>query len=396
MRSLRIGIVIGSIQRGGCETHLLQVLPRLQAEGITPHVFVIGHEGPLSTPMREAGVRVTAPWIPTDLERRRSIVYRLGRLGVTALQFILFLRRERFDAVHFFLPASYWFGAPLALLAGPRTLLMSRRSLNHYLDGKPLRARLERLLHKRMSALLGNSRAVVRELIEQEEAPADKVHLLYNGVSAPSTPPTADSARARFGLPANALVLAVVANLIPYKGHADLFKALARINTRLPPSWRLLLAGRDDGYGETLRAHAASVGLEEHVLFLGEQEDVASVLAAADIFVLPSHEEGFSNALLEAMALGKAIVATRVGGNAEALEDGACGIITSPRDLGSLASAIERLAGSSEERHAFGAAARRTAMTRFTADRCVAAYAALYRQLCTETERVPTGSQEKG
>jgi glycosyltransferase involved in cell wall biosynthesis len=115
------------------------------------------------------------------------------------------------------------------------------------------------------------------------------------------------------------------------------------------------------------------------MIWLGEQAAAERLLAAGDIFVLPSHEEGFSNALLEAMAAQLAVIATAVGGNPDAIVDEESGILVRPRDARALAAALKRLAGEPALRRRLGEAARARVEERFSLERCVAHYERLYR-----------------
>ena len=257
--------------------------------------------------------------------------------------------------------------APLALFAAP--------GLEHQHVG-----RFEQFLHRSMHAVLGNSREVVRELVEEEGCPPERAALIYNGIDlAPYADlPDKASTRAKLGLEGNAFVATIVANLIPYKGHRDLLEALAAIRDDLPSPWRLLCVGRDDGIGAELRALARDLKLEENVRFLGQRTDVVDLLAASDLGILCSHEEGFANAILEYMAAELPVVASDVGGNAEAVVDGETGLIVPPHDPAALGPAILGLARDSERASAMGAAGRLRVESKFALERCVAEYDALY------------------
>jgi glycosyltransferase involved in cell wall biosynthesis len=124
-------------------------------------------------------------------------------------------------------------------------------------------------------------------------------------------------------------VVTVVANLIPYKGHAELLAAAAAVIDQMPSS-RFWLVGKDRGMQKHLKQKARELGILNRVIFAGERSDIPNILAASDILVLPSHEEGFSNVILEAMAAGLPLVATRVGGAQEAVLDGVTGWLVQP------------------------------------------------------------------
>ena len=166
------------------------------------------------------------------------------------------------------------------------------------------------------------------------------------------------AARAALDVADDALVLITVANLIAYKGHADLLAALAETSDSLPVGWRLLCVGRDDGHGAELSKIATSLGLRDNVRWLGERNDVPSLLACADIGILCSHQEGFANSVLEGMAASLPMVVTDVGGNREAIEDGVSGMVVPAHDPQALGTAISALAQNSARRAAMGAAGR--------------------------------------
>lgn len=376
----RLTVVIGSLDRGGAEWHLLQVLPRLLAHNFTVEVFCLHHRGELASEMERRGVSVFGPERVSSLLPKR-ILY------VLFCSFVLFfhLLKHRPDIVHFFLPAAYVLGAPAAVLARCRIRIMSRRSQNNYQRTLFGIGFIERQWHRRMSAILGNSQNVVDQL-RDEGVPESKLQLLYNGVdlSAYRSDIPRDVARSRLGLSDKALVFLIVANLIPYKGHADLLRALAVVNDRLPANWVLLCAGRDDGIGSDLQDMVEELGLTQRVHWLGSVKDIPSLLAAGDVALLASHEEGFSNAVIEYMASGLPAIVTDVGGNAEAIEHGKTGLVVPAKDSAAMADAILQLALNPAMRQEMGAAARTIATQRYSLDACVVSYANLYREILRE------------
>lgn len=365
------------MDRGGAEWHLLQVLPRLLEHNFTVEVFCLHHRGELAAEMERRGIVVLGPEIPPSRMFMR-IVQSAGR----ALALFVHLLRHRPDVVHFFLPAAYILGAPAAILARCRIRMMSRRSQNNYQKHLIWSGFIERLWHRRMSAVLGNSKNVVKQLSE-EGVQEDRLYLVYNGVdlSAFGQKIPQQIARDRLGLGREALVFVIVANLIPYKGHADLLHAFARIKDGLPQNWVLLCAGRDDGIGAYLQDLVEELGLTQRVHWLGSVKDVPSLLAAADVTLLTSHEEGFSNALIEYMATGLPTVATDVGGNAEAVLDGQTGLIVPPRNPEVLGEAILRLSSDPALRKQYGEAAQAMVRERYSLDACVDNYLRLYRKV---------------
>jgi glycosyltransferase involved in cell wall biosynthesis len=367
----RVTVVTSRLDVGGAERHLTRVLPVLRRRGTDITLYVLERGGPLEAELTDQGVRIEGP------ERARFL---RGPKAILALA--RFLRRERPDIVHFFLPRPYLYGSIAAELAGQRRRLMSRRSLTDYRARYPLLGGLERLLHCRTAGLIGNSRAVVDQLAT-EVGDSRKLGLIYSGIELPARAATADrrAVRRSLGIADDTLVFASVANLVAYKGHHDLLEALALSNGDLSTPWKLLAIGRDDGIGIELKRTAERLNVSANIAWLGERSDVAELLAASDLFVLPSHQEGFSNALLEAMAANVAVIASAVGGNLDAIADGETGILVTPKDSKSLAAAIVRLAGSPGLRCRLAEAARLRVQQCFSLDACVGRYERLYRAM---------------
>jgi glycosyltransferase involved in cell wall biosynthesis len=367
----RVTVVTSRLDIGGTERHLTRVLPALQRRGIDLSLYVMERGGPLEAELSAQGVRVEGP------KRARFLHWPRVTLGLTR-----YLRREQPAIVHFFLPRPYVYGSVAAELAGQRRRIMSRRSLTDYQAGYPLLGVLERLLHRRTAALIGNSAAVVEQLAA-ETGDRQKLALIHNGIqlAAPIAASERRLLRSALQIPNDALTIAVVANLIAYKGHGDFIAALALIKDSLPAPWRLLAIGRDDGVGADLKRQVESANISDNMMWLGERSDVGALLAASDIFVLPSHQEGFSNALLEAMAASLPAIATAVGGNLDAVTDDETGLLVRPNDPNALAAALIRLAGDPALRRRLGDAARQRVQQRFSLDACVARYEKMYRAL---------------
>jgi len=367
---LDVLFVISGLGVGGSERQLALLASRLARDGATTAVYAIV-DGPVRQDLEANGVEVLlGPGArPSDV---RTVVK-------TAIDLYSVMRRRRPHIVHFFLPAAFLIGAPLALLAGIPVRVMSRRSLNSY--QRHAFARIgERWCLRTIHAALGNSRSVVAQLLQEGVQPS-RVGLIYNGVAIPKADVTRDNARAQLGLSSDALVMSVIANLIPYKGHDDLIDALALAGPHLPAGWRLLAVGRDDGIGVRLKRRVHELGMEENIVFMGSRNDVRTILAASDLGILSSHQEGFSNAVLEGMAAGLPMIVTQVGGNAEAVIDGETGIVVPAHDSERLAAAINRLAADVTLRDAFGAAGRKRASDEFGGDRFVHLHRDVYAAL---------------
>ena len=367
--------VITDFQVGGSERQLALLASGLAKDGMNVAAFSF-MDGPIRMDLQRAGVDAILA-----LGAERSYRGNIIGLSLAALHLFWLMLRRRPHIVHFFLPKAYLVGAPLAVLAGVAVRVMSRRSLNTYQRWSIIRI-TERCWHCLMQAVIGNSKSVVEQLMT-EGVGRERAGLIYNGLDETkfSANGTREEMLAALGLPPSALTMSIVANLIPYKGHSDLNEALALAAPHLPTGWRLLVAGRDDGIGTALKQQARRLGLENHVMFLGPRGDIARILRASDIGIVSSHEEGFSNVILEGMAAALAMVVTRVGGNAEAVINGETGLVVPAHDPQGLSDAILRLAGDAALRAKFGDAGRQRVTEYFSLDRLIESHLKLYQAL---------------
>jgi glycosyltransferase involved in cell wall biosynthesis len=376
---VRVLVIAPRFEIGGAEMHLARLLPRLRQCGLDVSVFTISRGGPIEARLVEDGVPVY------------GIEAGEGRV-LASLRLALALRREirrlRPEIVHFFLPEPYLIGSLAAVGYGGIIKVMSRRSLSHYQRNHPMLARLERWLHRSVKALIGNSSAVATQLVEESSAP-EKVGIIHNGIE---LPPSIDAeermrCRSKLGIQGDTFVIVMIANLIPYKGHVDLFAAVGAIRERLVAPWRLMLIGRDQGIGAALQRQAEELGIGGSIMWLGERADSLALIAAADLGVLSSHQEGFSNSLIEKMAHGLPVVATRVGGNIDAVIDGESGCLVPVSDAAALGEAIAALYENPALRTRMGAAARLRVERLFSLQACARRYLNLYRGLFGHEEK---------
>ncbi len=378
-----------SLGRGGTERHLAGLLPRLVAEGWPVSIYCLANSGELAPSMALAGVTVISP--PLESGGQQSGLVRALRFFVSGLKLAGILLVRRPGIVHFFLPAPYIIGAPLAILTRRPILIMSRRSLNLYQDKHPLAARVERWLHRHMTAIIANSKRVATELVDEEGCDPKQVALIYNGIEAPlfRDPEALSAIRERLEVSDAGFVACVIANLLPYKGHADLVRAIGQIKNRLPQPFFILCAGRDEGCEAQLKALAEELGVSRNIRFLGSRPDIPAILKASDVAILCSHEEGFSNAVIESMAAGLPSIVTDVGGNAEAIRDKVDGLVVPSRCPAALGQAILELASDPEQRSKMAASAAKRVTEHFSMDACVASYSHAYQSIIAKRHGNP-------
>jgi len=221
----------------------------------------------------------------------------------------------------------------------------------------------------------------IRQVLLSEGLAPQKVSCVRSAVdAAPYLPPVDRAAfRVEFGLPPDALVAGVVAQLIPRKGHRYLLSALPGLLER-HPALQVLIFGQGPLEAE-LRAEVESRHLAAAVRFTGFRHDLPRWLGGLDMLIHPADMEGLGVSLLQASAAGVPIVTSRAGGLPEAVQDGVTGILCPPGDVAALAAAIDRLAGDAALRARFGAAGRARILAEFSIDAMVDGNLAIYRQV---------------
>lgn len=265
------------------------------------------------------------------------------------------------------------------------------RDVSDLRGSNPRYRRLRRLLAPLIHRFIAVSRDLADWLVKDVGLPADKVTQIYNGVDharfAAATEVSGDAASTRSlpGLPADFLppgarVVGTVGRLAAVKDQLTLIRALAHILAD-QPDYRSHLRGILVGDGPeraALERAIAEAGLQDVIWLAGDREDIPALLARMDVFVLPSLGEGVSNTILEAMAAGLPVVATRVGGNPELVVPGETGELVPVGDASALAAALRALLDEPELAARLGAAGRERVRRNFDWPRTVAAYLQVY------------------
>lgn len=250
------------------------------------------------------------------------------------------------------------------------------------------RRRIRRMLAPFVTQFVTVSRDLARWLIEDVGVPARKVRTICNGVDTERfVSGDRDAARQTLRIPAGSTVVGTVGRLDPVKDQAGLIQAFAR--TPRDVSSLLVIAG-DGPCRPQLHAVARAAGCQDRVRILGERGDIPMVLRALDVFVLPSLGEGISNAILEAMATSLPVIASRVGGNGELVQDGVSGRLVEARRPDILSEAIAGYLIDPRRAAAHGAAGRSRVEREFSLGRMLADYDGLYQRyhpVVTPTEQ---------
>jgi glycosyltransferase involved in cell wall biosynthesis len=224
-----------------------------------------------------------------------------------------------------------------------------------------------------------------------------KLHVLLKGVDVGALDPArvdGKAVRAALGIPSRTLVVGAVGRLVWQKSHVDFLRAAGVLREEFPEA-RFLLVG--EGKEEKrLRAEAKALGIEDQVIFTGYRRDVPALMAAMDIFVLPSRQENMPQVLLEAMAMARPVVSTATIGVREVLEDSRNGFVVPKRDFEALASRVRSLAGDTQLRKAMGERARVRILENFTRDDMLDRVELLVERVCPNSADVPAREDTSG
>jgi glycosyltransferase involved in cell wall biosynthesis len=379
---LRVLYVNHTGEVSGAERSLLTLLDALRGD---VDVHVAAPPGPLDALLAERGLAATpitgtAGSLKLHPRHTPRAVYELGRAGEQVRRLA---RRLDADVVH---ANSIRAGIACAAVGSTPVLTHVRDCLP---SGAATTATM-RLIAARSRLLVANSRYTAASVLAA--APNAAVEVAYNPVDVVRFDPARvdrTAERARFGAgPQEPFLLGVVAQLTPWKGQRTAIEALAALHRRGIPA-RLLLAGSakftaratrfdNAAYEQQLRACAASLGVGDDVVFLGEVQDVPGLVGALDALALPSTEEPFGRAVIEAMAMGVPVLATAVGGPAEIVREGVDGYLLDPGDPAAWADAAATLAREPQRRAALGAAGRASVLERFTPEHHAAAIMDMY------------------
>ncbi len=344
-------LVTGSLGPGGTEIAVYRSALGLRARGrFSPRVAVLGTADAMGRELRAAGV-------PVDELAARGRIY--GPAGVGAVRRLrAILRGSGVSIIHSFLFDADFVGAIAGRLAGVR-VITTRRAIKR---GKSAQLFAYRLTNRWAARIVANSEEVRRFTLAAEKAPPEKVLKIANGIEiARIAAGNGARFRAGLGLSNSTFVIGSSGTVKPVKGQDVLLEACLPLLREHPRVVVLVAGSVDSSFARALRERAAAEGVEDRFRLLGNREDVPDFLAALDVFVLPSRSEGMSNALIEAMAAGRPCVATRVGGNAEALAEGGAGKIVPPESPEELRGAIAGLLADPVSRATLGNLARERA-----------------------------------
>ncbi len=341
---MRVLVVAPSLGIGGAERVLATTLPALDREKIDVSLVCVGGEGALFADLTARGIQATTLHAGGKRNAPTALI-RLSR----------HIRKVQPDVV-------VALGGGVTVIARLTALLNRVKHRVVWVHSSSERRRwalrvADRSLTSVTTGYLGVAEAQREFMIDICRYPADRIRIIRNGVDLNSWPIRSDrKPLAEFGFHPEAPVVGMVARLDPVKDH-DTFLAAASLVMRDLPHARFLIVG--DGPRRTeLERQCREMGLDHAVHFTGFRDDVAQLLAAMDAVVLSSHSESLPLSILEAMACGRPVICTEVGGTAEIIEHGVSGFLTNPQEPTQIAAHLNTLLTDRELAHRVGLAAR--------------------------------------
>ncbi len=387
-RPIRVLRVIARLNVGGPALHVTYLARGLAGRGYETTLVagdVARGEASMSFVAEQAGVEVvTLPGLSRELSPVRDALaaFRLARL----------IRKVRPDVVHTHTAKAGAVGRAAALLAGTRRPVVVHTFHGHVLRGYfgtggtlVFRA-IETILARASHRLIAVSPEVRDELVALHVAPREKFSVVRLGIELePRVSFDGDPAevKRRHGIAEGKFVVGWFGRMTAVKRTDDLLTMLAGVRERGIDALLLLVGDGDDR--ERLEQRAHDLGLARSCLFVGYQEDVAPWYAVCDTVVLTSASEGTPVTIIEALAAGRPVVATRVGGVPDVVDEGETGFLVRPGDTHALAERIQILARDPERRAAMGAAGRERTLSRYAVERLVDDVDELYRELLLAT-----------
>jgi sugar transferase (PEP-CTERM/EpsH1 system associated) len=378
-RTPTVALVTSNLRGGGAEQCVVTLANQLYEHHWRPVVISLGASGALSERVRDEGIPIVV------MNKRRGNDPRM------TLALARVLRHLGVEVVH----ANNWStlmeSVVGARLAGVRSIVHTQHGL-HFETGdsrhgrnRQFRLIAQRLVARWLTHIVAVSPEVRQTVLDEWHVPDDKVSVILNGIPLESQPidrAERDARRRELGFGYTDFVVGTMGFFRPVKDFPTLVEAMARVHASAPQA-RLAFIGDGPGRAD-LEGLVRRMGLDQVVRFLGWRTDAASILPSLDAFALCSLSEGISLAVLEAMAAGLPVVATRVGGNPLVIQDGETGWLVPPQAADVTADALLALLRDPAMRCGMGRNGRTRARTHFSVERMARDYERVYLAACAE------------
>lgn len=372
---MKILFVIGSLELGGAESQMMMLIEGLKQKNYDCEVFSLNARGYFLKKLENLNVPVHDGGFCSEVSRPKKIIL------LTLALFKLWRLSLSFNILHSYLPLANFLCAIACVFNRNVTLYISKRALGTHQERRRYWRYLDIYSNLVSDGIVCNSRAVVDDCIRRESPDLRKIKRIYNGINFSKFSKInyglGGSKLKDLGVPSDSIVFITVANLIGYKGYDDALTAFSLVAGNYSNAIYLVV-GEDRGIGLQLIEKSISLGVGQKVYWLGRRSDVSELLCASDIYLSASHEEGFSNSILEAMCAGKAIIATNVGGTAEMLDFGSCGILVDKGSHEQMAEAMAWFLNDIKRVETYGKKAYDFACSNFSPETMIREHISLY------------------
>tara|TARA_A100001388_G_scaffold270483_1_gene248022 strand:- start:422 stop:1576 length:1155 start_codon:yes stop_codon:yes gene_type:complete len=366
-------IVIDSLDGGGAESQVIKLAYGLKKENINVTLFPLRSGGTLTKQATDLDIEL----IEGNLQSSRNI-------KSFVKGFILLCKTIRLKnpaIVHAFLPLSNFFGSLAGLISSAKYTITSRRGLIKLNYIKKRWRLIDKISNFLSNKIIVNSEAIIDEMINIDSVDLDKVICIRNGIDLEKfnvKDYCINDIRSAFSLSNSDFAWAKVANFSSIKGHKDLINAFKNIHTKY--NSKLFLIGKDNGTLSELKDLVLTLDLDSKIKFLGFRDDIPEILLAMDGYICASHTEGFSNAILEAMASGLPIVATKVGGNSEIIKNKKNGLLVKSKDINAITRAMIKIMEDSHLSQKLSKDALKTVNQKYNTKKMVKSYIDVYKE----------------
>lgn len=361
---MRVAHLVYSLSPGGMENGVVNLCNKLHQHNIQALICVLQEGGSLEQ-------RIATNQVELFHVRRH-----FGNDPSVPIRLAMALRKRSIDILHTHCWVTLVEGFLAAKLSRTPGLIHGEHGT---LETRPRNVAVQRMIWRRTTAITAVCHDLADRMSELTGHSRDAIDVICNGVNTEKFCPAKEAGariRSELGVDPNVVLIGTVARLSKVKNHEGVLDALSRLR-QSGYNCDLVLAG-DGQLRDELTAQAKNLNIHEHVHFLGHYENVPDLINALDIVVLNSLSEGMSNTVLEAMACGAPIVATRVGENPRVIAHEESGLLVPASNTDALTHALQRLVESPELRASFGAMGRERVLAHFAIDQMVAEYAKLY------------------
>jgi L-malate glycosyltransferase len=372
----RVFHLIDSFNVGGTETQAVELARRLPAAGYEVTIGCLKREGPLEDRLQGTGIAIR------EFRSRNGIDSPSGLRQLLLMSWFL----RSFDIVHTHDLWSNLVGVPAARLAGVPAIVSSRRDLSHFEWYQGKRRVCLKWIQNLGGAIVTNAVPIRDVLLGEDRFDPRKVRVIHNGVDVAKFKSARNDRVRLFPDAGEGKLVVLVGNMhTDVKGHPWLIAAAPTVREQFPDT-RFVLVG-DGEQRSIFEKQARDLGVMHNFLFLGRRSDIPDILASCDIAVLPSRAEGLPNAVLEYMAAGLPVTVSRVGGNAELVQDGVTGILVPSEDSAALSAALLKLLSEPSLARRLAQAGHEFTVRNFSFERLVQDVDALYTELLTDKGR---------